>query len=279
VLPTWTDFEASTPFMWPEELQNLLPKPAKDLLMKQQAKFQREWDIVAKTYLSMRREEYLYSWFIVNTRTFYYETPKMEKFPHNDKLALLPVADLLNHADSGCQVSFTPESFTITADRAYSTGEEVHICYGGHSNDFLLTEYGFVLAENRWDEVCLDDVILPALNMTQKAELENRDFLGKYMLDAETAGCHRTQVVLRLLCCTPRQWRNFVDAKDDGASSQGRVDALLKQLLDKFLQKIHTALEDIVKLNVGLDTQREILGERWKQIEIMITLTIKRLKN
>ncbi|MCJ1402114.1 hypothetical protein MMC11_005333 [Xylographa trunciseda] len=278
VLPTWADFEASTPFMWPRELQDLLPKPAKDLLMKQQIKFQREWGIAAESFIDMRREEYLYSWFIVNTRTFYYETPKMEKFPHNDKLALLPVADLLNHADSGCQVSFSPESFTITADRAYSAGEEVHICYGGHSNDFLLTEYGFVLAKNRWDEVCLDDVILPDLNMTQKAELEERGFLGKYMLDDETAGCHRTQVVLRLLCCTPRKWRSFVDAADDGEASQGEVDALLVQFLDRFLETIRTTLGDIRTLNIGKDTQRKLLAQRWKQIETMIMQTIKRLK-
>ncbi|MCJ1421570.1 hypothetical protein MMC32_007934 [Xylographa parallela] len=279
VLPTWADFEATTPFMWSEQLQSLLPKPAKDLLQKQQAKFQQEWDIVAKTYRDMPRQEYLYAWFIVNTRTFYYETPRMETFPHNDKLALLPVADLLNHADSGCQVSFTPESFTIVADRAYRASEEVYISYGGHSNDFLLAEYGFVLAQNRWDEVCLDDVIMPNLNMTQKAELEDIGFLGKYMLDAETAGCHRTQVVLRLLCCTSAEWHRFVDAEDDGESSQGEVDALLLQLLDSFLQTIEKTLEDIEKLNVGQVTQRELLSERWKQIQSMIAETVKRLKN
>ncbi|MCJ1379468.1 hypothetical protein MMC17_002569 [Xylographa soralifera] len=278
VLPTWADFEASTPFMWPEELQNLLPKPAKDLLKKQQVKFQREWDIVTKTFLDMQRQEYLYAWFVVNTRTFYYVTPKMETFPHNDKLALLPVADLLNHADSGCHVSFSPESFTIAADRAYCADEEVYISYGGHSNDFLLAEYGFVLAKNRWDEVCLDDVILPKLNTMQKAELEDRGFLGKYMLDVETPGCHRTQVVLRLLCCTLGQWRRFVDAEDDGEASQGEVDTLLMQLLDRFLQTIDKTLEDIENLHVGQVTQRELLVTRWKQIQSMITQTIKHLK-
>ncbi|MCJ1394651.1 hypothetical protein MMC18_007531 [Xylographa bjoerkii] len=279
VLPTWADFQASTPFMWPNELQLLLPKPAKDLLKKQQAKFQQDWNVVAKTFLELRREKYLYTWFIVNTRTFYYVTPKMERLPRDDRLALLPVADLLNHADSGCHVSFSPESFTITADCAYRAGEEVHICYGGHSNDFLLTEYGFVLAKNKWDEVCLDDVILPNLNLTQKAELEDRGFLGKYMVDAETIGCHRTQVALRLLCCTPRQWRSFVDAEDDGDASQGEVDALLTQLLGRVSQTIGETLENIENLNVGQDTQRELLAERWKQIKTMITQTIDRLKN
>ena len=279
VLPTWADFEATTPFMWPEELQRLLPKPAKDLLQKQQAKCQQEWETIVKAFPDMPRQEYLYAWFIVNTRTFYYVTPKMETFPHNDKLALLPVADLLNHADSGCQVSFSPECFCIVTDRPYRASEEVYISYGGHSNDFLLTEYGFVLTKNRWDEVCIDDVILPLLNMTQKVELEDRGFLGRYMIDVETAGCHRTQVALRLLCCTPGQWLKFVDAEDDGEASQGEVDALLSKLLDTFLQTIRKTLEDIVKLNIGQVTQRELLLERWKQIQSMIIQTTKSLKN
>jgi hypothetical protein len=264
--------------MWPEELQELLPRPAKDLLKKQQARFHRDWDIVSKAFPDMRREEYLYTWFIVNTRTFYYVTPRMQRLPRDDKLALLPVADLFNHADSGCQVSFSPVGFTITSDRAYRAGKEVHISYGGHSNDYLLTEYGFVLAENRWDEVCLDDVILPDLNRTQKAELEDRGFLGKYMLDARTPGCHRTQVVLRLLCCTPSQWRSFVDAEDDGEASQGKVDALLTQLLNRILQTIRETLGNMEKLDVGHDTGGELLTERWKQIETMITQTIQRLE-
>jgi hypothetical protein len=277
VFPTRADFEASMPFMWPEKLQNLLPKRAKDLLKKQQAKFQREWDIVTKVFPDMHREEYLHTWFIVNTRTFYYVTPKMVRLPCEDKLALLPVADLLNHADTGCQVSFSPESFTVSTNRTYPAGEEVYVCYGGHSNDFLLTEYGFVLAKNRWDEVCLDDLILPILNTTQKFELEGRGFLGKYMLDAETAGCHRTQVVLRVLCCTSRQWRNFIDAGNDGDAAQRKVDALLIKLLDSFLRTVGKTLRDIERLNVGQDTQRELLTQRWKQIETTITQTIKLL--
>jgi len=278
VFPTTADFEASMPFMWPKELQNLLPKPAKDLLEKQRAKFQREWDTVAKAFPHMRREEYLHSWLVVNTRTFYYVTPKMERFLPEDRLAMLPVADLFNHADSGCQVSFAPESFTIKADRAYHTGEEVYVSYGGHSNDFLLAEFGFVLVKNQWDEVCLDDVILPNLDGMQKAELENRGYLGNYMLNAETAGCHRTQVVLRLLCCTPRQWCSFVHAEDDGEASQGMVDALLMQLLERYLETIEKTLGKIEKLDVGLGTQRELLTRRWKQIQTLIAQTIKRLR-
>lgn len=109
-------------------------------------------------------------------------------------MALQPVADLFNHTDlqgqpppsrssstestdaaqgnststspddkRGCHVSYDDGGFTITTSRPYETGEELHICYGQHGNDFLLVEYGFLLTSNRWDEVRLDEVILPLL--------------------------------------------------------------------------------------------------------------------
>lgn len=201
----------------------------------------------------------------------------MERLPHDDRLALLPVADLFNHADSGCESAFSPRSYTITADRAYGTGEEVHICYGSHSNDFLLAEYGFMLTENRWDAVRLDDVILPSLGKQQKDVLEEKGFLGNYILSPETAGCFRTQVALRLLCCTYKQWQRFADGEVDDEASQRKVNVLLLEFLNRFVKMIYQALEDIDKLNIGQTSQRELLAWRWRQMETMVIQTIKRL--
>jgi len=278
MFPSMTDFEATMPLMWPEELSILLPKPAKDLREKQRAKFRHEWNIVAKAFPEISQEEYLYFWLVLNTRTFYYVTPEMERFLPEDRLALLPVADLFNHADSGCEVLFSSKSFIIVTNRAYRAGEEVLVCYGQQSNDWLLAEFGFMLTKNRWDEVCLDEVILPNLDVVQKAELENRDYLGNYMLNVETGVCYRTQVVLRLLCCTPREWCAFVDGKDDGEASQRMVDSLLIQILERFQGNIRETLTTLEKVNVGLGTQRELLTRRWKQIESVVVQSIKRLK-
>jgi hypothetical protein len=278
VFPTLADFEANSPFMWPEELQNLLPKPAKDILNKLHTKFEREWNMVTKSFPQIHQKEYLRSWLIVNTRTFYFESPKMERYLYDDRLALLPVADLFNHADSGgCQVSYSTERFIFKTERPYSAGEEVHICYGSHTNDFLLAEYGFTLTTNRWDAVCLDEVILPQLNKIQKAKLEDRGYLGKYILDLETAGCHRTQVVLRLMCCTPKQWRSFVDAEDDGEGSQRKANALLTQFLETFSETISTTIGCVEKQNESC--QGVLLIQRWKQIRATVMLTITRLQS
>ncbi|KAF2469907.1 SET domain-containing protein [Lindgomyces ingoldianus] len=279
MFPTLPDFEAGTPLLWPEELQDLLPKPAKDILRKQQFKFQRDWDIVSKTFPDISREKYLYSWLLVNSRSFYYTTPRMEKLPHDDRLALMPLADLFNHADSGIETSFSRQSYTFTTDRAYREGEEIHVSYGGHSNDFLLAEYGFVLAENQFDAVYLDELILPRLNKEQEDALKDKAFLGNYTLDRETPGCFRTQVALRIFCCTRKEWERFTDAEVDSERSQRRVNVLLVQLLGRFVGEIHQTLGEIEKLNVGLECQRKLLAQRWKQIETMVTQTLKRLSN
>jgi hypothetical protein len=214
---------------------------------------------------------------LVNTRSFYYTTPSMERLSHDDRLAILPVADLFNHADVGCTSTLSSEGYTFTADREYHTGEEVYTCYGTHSNDFLLAEYGFVPTENRWDEVCLDDVILQVLNEEQKEVLKDRGFLGKYMLDLEAGGCFRTQVALRMLCCTRVEWERFVDSETDRESSRARN--LLKQLLETFVKMIHQSQRDIGNLKIGQMYQRELLAKRWRQIETKVAQTIRNLNS
>ncbi|KAH7176339.1 hypothetical protein EDB81DRAFT_864021 [Dactylonectria macrodidyma] len=277
VLPTREDLEAGMPMMWPKELQELLPGRAKDLLERQTATFRRECEIVLKAFPDLKREDYLYHWVLVNTRTFYNSMPKMKAYAQGDRLVCMPAADLFNHADQGCQLSFSATGYSIAADRAYRSGEEVYVSYGPHSNDFLLTEYGFILDINRWDEIHLDEVILPRLNKTQRADLKSVDFLGRYTLDDQTLGCHRTQVALRMLCCTPRQWQRFFDAEDDGHSSQVDVDDLLLSALNDFLGVIGRTLKKIDEANIGLDSQRELLRRRWQQIEAMVRKAIELL--
>ncbi|KAH6874898.1 hypothetical protein B0T10DRAFT_610456 [Thelonectria olida] len=279
VLPTREDLEAGMPMMWPKELQDLLPSRARHLLDNQSANFRRECDTVLKAFPDLTRDDYLYSWVLVNTRTFYNSMPKMKTYPQADRLVCMPAADLFNHADQGCQLSYTAMGYSIAADRVYKAGEEVFVSYGPHSNDFLLTEYGFILDTNRWDEVHLDDVIIPMLNKTQRSDLKSVGFLGRYTLDDQTLGCHRTQVALRMLCCTPRQWQRFFDAEDDGASTQVEVDDLLLTALNSYLSIIEKALRRIDGLEVGLDIQREWLRSRWEQIKTMVQGTIDQLES
>ncbi|RGP74283.1 ribosomal n-lysine methyltransferase set11 [Fusarium sporotrichioides] len=261
VLPTREDLEGGMPMMWPSELQALLPKRAKDLLDNQNATFRRECDIVLKAFPELTRDN----------------MPKMKSYAHSDRLVCMPTADLFNHQDQGCKLVYSALGYSVQTDRAYKQGEEVYVSYGPHSNDFLLTEYGFILDTNRWDEVYLDEVILPLLSKTQRAELESVGFLGRYTLDDQTPGCHRTQVALRMCCTTPGQWQRFFDACEDGRSSQGEVDNILLSALKDFLRVIEKTRSDIDEIEGGTSSQRELLRRRWQQIEAMVSKTIEKL--
>ena len=104
----------------------------------------------------------------------------MKHLPSEDQMALVPIADLINHAETGCVVTFSSTAYIITADRRYRQGEEVRFCYGEqHSNDALMAEYGFIMARNRWDSVALDEVILPRLSAQQRTELGGKGWLGR----------------------------------------------------------------------------------------------------
>lgn len=336
VVPTWEEIQLSMPLTWPASLQSHLPFAAKQLIDKQRKKFERDWGLVSGCFplaavkgqgtndivlgTSCSRDEYMYNWLLVNTRTFYFVTPRTEKLPKEDHMALQPVADLFNHTDKGgCHVTFDHAgSFSFKTTRAYDKGEEVHISYGSHSNDFLLVEYGFVLPSNSWDEARLDDALVPALSRSQKEDLEDVGFLGDYVLDKDTV-CHRTEVAARILLTgrggernntrhgggslSMEDWRRFVNGLDDGERSQRRVDtiivALLKDYLDivskqvKAVKRIDfeeedeedekhtddgTTTDDDKKTASMNESRRELLLRRWSQIEDMVSNTIKRLQ-
>lgn len=326
VVPTWDDIQLSMPLTWPAALQARLPCAATQLLDKQRSKFERDWGAVSGSFplpaiqggpstgesmvnAACSRDEYLYAWLLVNTRTFYFVTPKTEKLHKDDHMVLQPVADLFNHTDQGgCNVTFDYDgSFSFRTTRPYEKGEEVHISYGRHSNDFLLVEYGFVLPSNKWDEVRLDDALLPSLTKAQKEALDDVGFLGNYVLDRETV-CHRTQVAARLLLTQRRStryggllssmedWRRFVSGLDDGDRSQRRVDEILVALLKDYLGVITKARRQVESITLqdendkGTDektdksktkmneSRRELLLRRWSQIEELVGDTVKRLQ-
>ncbi|KAH6855101.1 hypothetical protein B0I37DRAFT_47139 [Chaetomium sp. MPI-CAGE-AT-0009] len=300
VMPSRDSIISSLPLAWDPRLHAYLPKPALSLLRKQQAKFTRDWAAIQQTPFAapptadttttttpppITRQDYLYAWLLVNTRTFYHETPSGRRAPREDRMVLQPVADLFNHSGTGCSVTSTPACFTITADRAYAVGDEVAICYGQHHNDFLLAEYGFILPghghgadQNRWDEACLDEAVLPALGPAQRALLEERGFLGNYVVDAGTV-CYRTQVALRLLCVSPGRWERLVSEGEDGGEGlQEEVDRLLLGLLKKYRGTVAGRIEEVEGLDFGQPCQREILCTRWRQIARLVDQTIERLE-
>lgn len=283
VLPTLSDFKDTVPFMWHEELHTSLPRPAKNIIHQQRAKFTKDWRLISTAFPEIPLEEYLYAWLVVNTRAFYYVTEQMEAYPPDDRLALVPLQDFFNHADDGCRVSFSPDGcFTVRTNRTYHAGEEIYVSYGNHSNDFLLAEYGFVMEDNRWDKVCLEDVILPKLNAAQKAQLESKGCLGPFTItsDSDSFGCRETRIALGLLCCTQEESHTVLEtAGEGGQASQLKVDNLLAQLLHELWEKSEETLRDLGETSVGRCEQRKLLVERWKQIQATVRKAINLLES
>lgn len=267
LLPSREHLAATMPLMWPPGLQELLPGGARELLNKQQAKFQTQWEAVATVFPAVSEEEYRYYWLIVNTRTFYFESPGLEKYSWDDRLALLPVADLFNHGEDGCQVAYGEDGYTVTADRAYAEGSEVFLSYGRHSNDWLLVEYGFLLAPNRWDAISLDELLMPRLSRSQAKELARTCVSGPCALSAEDGLSSQTQVALRMLAYARADWLRYVHDAKKTLKREPQVRALMETLRRHLQQRARKRLSRIAKSSLGDQNQRNVLRQRWQQIQ------------
>ncbi|KAM0279672.1 hypothetical protein ACHAQH_004474 [Verticillium albo-atrum] len=280
VLPSREDI-ATLPLTWDERLHHHLPPAARDLLKQQKSNFEKDFSACAAAVPGLDKSNYKHAWLLVNSRTFYHTSPTTAKLPKADHLSLQPVADLFNHAARGCGVSFSDVAYTVTAKSAYPRGAEIPICYGRHSNDFLLVEYGFILegASNEWDEASLDDLLLPRLRKpaTRRRDLEDAGFWGRYVLDAEMV-CFRTQVAIRSLVVPEWVWRTFAEGRDEGEGAQWQVDAELKTMLEEYEEQIEGTIKEVEAMDsVGEAFQRDLIVQRWRQIQSIIGAAIGRL--
>jgi len=280
VLPAEEDFKRSMPFMWHSSLQALLPPRSLSLLESQKKKLSIDWTAVSAAFPTLLYDPYIYHWFIISTRTFYYTSSKVKKrLNRDDCLALAPFADYFNHADVGSEVIFSPSGYNICTNRHIQKGEEIYISYGNHSNDFLLAEYGFILDENKWDEIWLDEDILPLFSEEQNQILKEAGFRGKFVLDRQTT-CYRTQVALRLLFMPSNRWQRLVaNGLEDEDKHQADVNKILLKVLKARLDTVLERLKQVEVLDCGLSSQRDTLTRRWKQIRLLLTIAISRMEN
>ncbi|RCI09576.1 hypothetical protein L249_3905 [Ophiocordyceps polyrhachis-furcata BCC 54312] len=278
VLPPREDVVASMPLCWCDRLSRLLPSSTEALVRVQRRKFDHDWARVSKAFndgvekkgmvvkKEISRADFLYAWILVNSRTFYHTTANTEtRLAKEDHMALVPVADLFNHSpdeEQSCSVTFDTQGYTFVASRSYAPGEEVLICYGKHSNDTLLVEYGFTLGEggaegpNPYEETCLDAYLCPLLSPAQSLRLEESGFWKRYMLDAETP-CYRTVTALRICCLPSHHWPDVLDGSRDEDWDRPVVDARLRPLLIKYETDIRRRLILIDDLDGEVHAQQK----------------------
>jgi hypothetical protein len=279
VLPSREDVTTSMPVYWPQDLQDLLPASATALLAKQKAKFERDWKAVSPAYPDLTRDDFLYSWLLINTRTFYHKTRATEKLPREDHMVLQPVADLFNHSPDGCNVAFDDHFFTISTTHDYARGDELFIRYGAHPNDFLLVEYGFTLPTelNPWDETTLDPYLCPLFSRDQRQRLEDAGFWAGYKLDAETV-CYRTQIALRMLFLSDVRWRAVLGGERDEDEDTAVAEGELRKVLGKYEGDVKRRIAEVDGVTEGTGEMRYALRQRWLQIDKLVEMALARLE-
>ncbi len=259
VIPTISELN-SIPFLWSQAAQSLLPGAAKSLLDEQQSSFSRDWEQFQGAYPNVASEDYMHAWFVVSTRAFYQETRQTLRYPWHDRLALLPVADLFNHAAVGCKVSYCADSYEIIADRKYWKGDEVCTSYSEHSNDFLLAEYGFLLQNNANDRFNPNDLMTPELNSEESALLKQL----------------KTVAVLRRVCGPGTEEQALCD--DDGwfeIRSATVDDVKLRELLTKCLEGIEGHRQAVLALGGSSQGCQALLLQRWTQIDELVRKAVQ----
>ncbi|KJK75307.1 hypothetical protein H634G_09325 [Metarhizium anisopliae BRIP 53293] len=272
-MPSLQSFAATTPLFWHRRLRDLLPAGARRLVARQETALERDWAAFHEGFPGVARDAYLRCWFLVGTRAFYHETDATLGYPWEDRLALLPVADMFNHAGvPGCAVAFSPEAYTVTATRACARGDEVFLSYGEHSNDFLLAEYGFLLDDNPWDTADLGAFVLSGLDAEQQAELRARGFDECVVGPGEQ--WHLPDGALDIL------GRHFAGEPPRRAANGGRQgkpqkERVLAAVLTRFLDEIRDVKSAIRAVTVGDDAQCATLLRRWDQIEALVKRAIR----
>ncbi|CAG8671943.1 1828_t:CDS:10, partial [Ambispora leptoticha] len=183
----------SLPFFFDDNLFELLPKIVKDDVKRQRQKFEHDYDNV-KCYLKLvniSRPEFIWGWFCVNTRCIYLKTNKPSR--SLDNIAVAPMLDFLNHnykAKIKGEYNNSSNCYEITTFTPYQKGEQAFINYGPHDNFFTLIEYGFVLSNNPYNYVSVDNefsmLSIPNETIASKAEkinlLSSQGFLEDYTL-------------------------------------------------------------------------------------------------
>ncbi|KAI1919193.1 hypothetical protein LOZ66_002709 [Ophidiomyces ophidiicola] len=255
-----------------------------NLFQNQSDRLQKALDIVKQVYPSMDQKEYTYYWLVANTRCFFY-VGKAAEMPEdrNDAMALCPFADYFNHSgdDDGCEAAFNESGYTFTTTKSYEEGEEIFICYGNHTSDLLLADYGFCPYQNKWDTLFLDDIVLQNLNREKKQYLKDNNYLGNYRV-ASSGPCFRTEVVASLMYLATEDWCTYVAGVMPPTFNQSKTDDIIADWISQYREESVMVTKKIEKRLVNKtyedDSRFQVLLFRWRQIASLCGAALRGLE-
>ncbi|CAE6460995.1 unnamed protein product [Rhizoctonia solani] len=212
-------------------VMKMVPPSVENMLLSVEKRLKDDWNLALRTMehfpdlLSSGKEEmedsdclledYMWAWLNVNTRCLYHGLGFAQP---SDNVTMCPILDFANHTSID-SLSITQDEFALGDGMAFSTpgpiknGDQVYLRYGGHSNAFLFSEYGFVLplglqgAHITNGEIIVDpdleDRFQGAKNFKLKRELlRDRNYWGDWTFhvqDGEARPSYRVIIALRLL--------------------------------------------------------------------------------
>ncbi|KJF60315.1 uncharacterized protein CIMG_00433 [Coccidioides immitis RS] len=255
-----------------------------NLLENQRSRFRKAFSRVKLACPGINLEIFTYYWFATHTRCFFY-VAKDSEVPEdrNDAMALCPFADYFNHSsnDPGCKASFDGDGYTFTATKSYAKGEEVFVCYGNHTSDVLLTDYGFVPDENKWDAIFLDDIVLQDINKIKRRYLKEDNYLGNYQV-TRAGPCFRTEVAASLTYMSVDDWSLYVGGTIPSSFDSEKTDRIVASWIRKYRDEADLAIarvEGMVRSGIYETANRlKSIILRWKQIRELCSVALDSLE-
>ncbi|KAI9259089.1 hypothetical protein BY458DRAFT_517736 [Sporodiniella umbellata] len=258
------------PLTFPDTLFRHLPRSLQQEVKRQKEAVKKDY-VACLAFLASRpslpqtvtMSTFQWAWLCVNTRCIHMSIP--DAVVKGDHIALAPMLDFLNHTtEAKIESGFNRknQSFEIKTKTCYKKGEQVYINYGPHDNLAMLKEYGFVLKENCYNFVLLDDEVDTLYSELEthrglkikKAILEGSGYAGDYSIKkGETS--FRLMAALRLLALEGTteagfdrrvmQWHDVVMGQTEKISPENERKAymLLQALCHKVAEQATLELD------------------------------------
>lgn len=288
MLPPASDFDL-VPLTWHAlkvphylELLNALPPSTRAHTDKVIKRFETDYSVVQACLQGksdspiddlLPVQSFLWAWMCINSRCLYMDIP--QKKNNSDNFTMAPYVDFLNHScEDQCSLKIDTTGFQVYTGKSYTTGEQIFLSYGPHSNEFLICEYGFMLNDNRWNDLNITEQITRLLSRMQTEYLKELDYYGDYTINVESGPSFRTEVALATLQepnpSTSRRLQAFVNGITDGSSYDRHSGILLDEILQQVKYSCTELPVDEEKDDKLTILRKKVIQKLWKDASDII---------
>ncbi|CAI5759801.1 unnamed protein product [Candida verbasci] len=262
MLPTMSDFQL-TPMTWNnQELVKQLPISTQLMNEEITSRFEKDYKVISDELGILNREDVLLSWLCINSRCLYMKLSTSHN--SSDNFTMVPFVDFINHSDEDhCKLKIDFKGFKIITTCEYTLNSQIYLNYGPHNNDFLLCEYGFMINDNKWNDLDISNYIMDYLKPKQIEYLKQIDYFDFYTLTNSILS-FRTEVVLAVIQESnpeeSKKLESFINGYTDGVIYQ----RLSKHLLKKILEEVIFEYEKNQHLQFDSAPRKKVIGDLYR---------------